>query len=126
MIPTATERAATATNAPAATNTAPAATAPAVSTQTGIVITLVAAYGASPGGVASVEAKVTPNAVCTLAYSTPSGTASEAEGLGQATADADGDVRWEWNISASTKTGSGQVVVTCGDASQTSNITIGP
>ena len=123
--PQSTETSAPATTAqPDATDTDRPATA-ATTPQTGIEITLVYAMGAPPGGDAYVEAKVTPGAVCDLDYTTPSGTASEAEGLDEKTADANGDLRWDWRISPGTDPGRGDILVTCGDASKSVNITIG-
>ena len=123
--PQSTESAPTATTAAQPTATPAATQAPAGTPQTGVEITLVYAMGGPPGGNAYVEATVTPGATCDLDYETPAGTESEAEGLEDRTADADGHIRWDWSISPGTEPGSGEVTVTCGDASQTVSITIG-
>jgi hypothetical protein len=99
---------------------APAAQ-PAVAT--GVQITSVT--GARPGGRATLAARTTPGAVCSIAYRTPAGTASVAQGLTNRTADASGVVSWFWEIGPSTRPGTGSVVVTCGGGSARSAIQIG-
>lgn len=79
-------------------------------------VQLVSVTGAPPGGRASVTAQTTPGASCSIAYTTPAGTRSSAEGLGTKTADPAGNVSWTWVIGRSTRPGDGSVVVTCGAA----------
>lgn len=120
--PTPTKPAATATVA-----IAPTATHPTGTPATGAQIVLVQTNAPPIPGTATVDATVIPPSIdCTLSYTTPSGTDSDAEGLGTKTVDASGTVHWEWMIGPNTDPGSGHVTVTCGDASQTVSITIGP
>jgi hypothetical protein len=79
-------------------------------------VEIVSVSGAPPGGLASVVARTSPNATCTLEYVTPSGSASRAVGLALQTADGDGQVSWSWRIGVATRRGAGQVAVTCDGA----------
>jgi len=88
-------------------------------------ITFVSVDGGSPGQNASVTVETTPNASCSISYTTPSGRASKAKGLGDKNTDADGKVSWTWLIGARTKPGTGHVTVRCGEKSATTQISIG-
>jgi hypothetical protein len=99
------------------------APAPRPGPATSVEITSIA--GARPGGRASVAVQTTPGASCSIAYRTPAGTLSTAQGLGTKAADANGMVSWSWNIGPSTRPGTGTVVVTCNGASASSPIQIG-
>jgi micrococcal nuclease len=81
--------------------------------------------GARPGGLATVVASTTPSASCTIAYRTPAGTNSTAQGLTPRTADSSGTVAWTWSIGPSTQPGTGGVVVTCDGSTARSSIQIG-
>ena len=89
-------------------------------------VTIVSATGGPPGGSASVVAQAPPPAQCSIAYRTPAGTMSQAEGLGPSIADASGRVEWTWAIGTGSRTGTGNVTVRCepGGAA-TVSITIG-
>jgi hypothetical protein len=100
---------------PAASSTTPSTQAPATS---GVAFTSV--NGARPGGQAAVNVQTSPNARCSLSYTTPAGTASTAQGLGPATADASGHVLWSWTIAANTQPGAGSLAVTCTPGGSTS------
>jgi len=94
-----------ATSAPIATATTATA---------GATVTIVSVTSPiSRGGTARLVAKGPPGAACRLAYTTPAGTPSTANGLGLATADSAGDLNWSWNISGSTNLGTGKVSLTC-------------
>lgn len=84
-----------------------------------------AVQGARPFGTASVSIKGPPNTQCTIAYFTPAGTNSTAQGLVPRTTDANGNASWSWVIGSSTRPGTGHVDVRCGSASASTNITIG-
>ena len=90
---------------------------------TGVQITSVT--GARPGGSARVVAQTQPGASCSIAYTTPAGTRSTAQGLNSKTADSNGMASWTWSIGSSTRPGSGTVVVTCDGQSTTTTIQIG-
>jgi hypothetical protein len=89
----------------------------------GVQITSIA--GARPGGRASVSVQTTPGASCSIAYRTPAGTSSTAQGLTTKTADANGTLSWTWEIGPSTRPGTGTVAVTCNGATARSPIQIG-
>ncbi len=76
------------------------------------------------------EVKITlqawQGAACFLAYYTPSGTLSSADGLGLVTADSQGRCTWEWHISANTLPGRGRVVISINDVEETHFIEILP
>lgn len=88
-------------------------------------VQLVSVTGAAPGGRASVTARTTPGASCSIVYTTPAGTRSTAQGLTTRTADTSGSVSWTWDISPTTRLGDGSVVVTCGGASVRGVVHIG-
>jgi hypothetical protein len=66
------------------------------------------------GGVASLSAKTSPGATCSIVVTWPSGNKSGAGGLKTTpTAGADGIVSWSWNVASTTKPGTAKVTVTC-------------
>jgi hypothetical protein len=93
--------------------------------QLSITVVFVTVKGAPPEGEASVTVKTAPNAACTVAYVTPSGTGSTARGLEPKRADGNGEASWTWTIGSSTRRGQGSVTVTCNGAKVTTRITIG-
>jgi hypothetical protein len=95
-----------------ATVAPPLAPAPQPAPASNVQITSVA--GSGPGGRATVVAQTTPGASCSIAYRTPAGTSSTAQGLGSKIADASGTASWTWEIGPSTRPGTGTVVVTAG------------
>jgi hypothetical protein len=88
-------------------------------------VAFTAVVGARPGGVASATVQTSAGALCSIAYVTPAGTSSKAQGLGAKTAGGDGVVSWTWNIGSSTRPGTGTVTVGCGGASVSAPIQIG-
>jgi hypothetical protein len=88
-------------------------------------VDIISIVGARPGGRATVTAQTSPDASCSISYTTPAGKRSIAQGLGAKAADANGMVSWAWNIGPATRRGSGTVVLTCNGASTTSPIQIG-
>jgi hypothetical protein len=72
-----------------------------------------------------IETLASPTASGHLAYRTPAGRASTAQGLGAKPAGANGMVSWTREIGPSTRPGNGTVVVTCNGASARSPIQIG-
>lgn len=113
--------------APAANGTTPGATGgqdlPNISGP--IAPQFVSVQGNSPGRSASVTVQTDPGATCTLAYTTPSGTRSNAAGLGQQMAGASGVVTWSFLIGGATRRGVGMLSVSCPGGSLSSPITIG-
>jgi hypothetical protein len=110
-----------ATSTPAQPQTPPQAK-PANSAASAVAFTSV--QGVKRGGSASATVQAAPGAHCTLAYTTPSGTASTASGLGPKTADSSGSASWMWKISPTTKPGTGSLSATCDGARATSGIQI--
>jgi micrococcal nuclease len=88
-------------------------------------VELVSVLGGPPNGRASATARTHPGAACTIAYRTPAGTSSVAQGLFPKTADASGSVSWSWQIGSGTRPGTGTVVVTCDGQSARAPIRIG-
>ena len=111
----------TATSTPTATLT-PMPTPTLTPTLPWVTITDVVA--SAPGGLARVTAETLPGAFCSIAYVTPAGTTSEADGLEPQTASGDGNVSWSWTISANTRSGIGTVTVNCGGVTDSAPITI--
>ena len=64
----------------------------------------------SPGGSATLVAKTTPGALCSITVNYKSGP-STAGGLGPKTADDSGNVSWTWQVGARTTAGTWQIVV---------------
>lgn len=102
---------------------APGATETSATPASGSIV-IVEVVGALAGGEARLTVAVAPGTACSIAYSTPSGTVSEAEGLIDATAGADGQITWRWIIGPSTNPGEGSVTVTCAGERVTTPITI--
>jgi hypothetical protein len=114
------------TPAPLPATATPAPPPPATNTPippASVVFTSV--QGARPFGTASVRIKGPTNTQCTIAYTTPAGTHSTAQGLVPRTTDGDGVAAWSWVIGSSTRPGTGHVDVRCGAAAASTNITIG-
>lgn len=88
-------------------------------------VTFVSVQGGPPGGTASVTVQTAANAYCSIAYYTPKGSRSVAQGLEDKTAGGDGRVSWSWKIGTNTAPGTGTVIVSCNGVSATANITIG-
>lgn len=73
---------------------------------------------------ATASVGTSPGASCTIVYTTPSGTPSNAAGLEAKTADAKGELSWTWTIGPSTNPGEASVKVTCNGHSATAKFTI--
>jgi micrococcal nuclease len=65
------------------------------------------------GARATVAARTTPGAQCSIVVRYKSGP-SKAQGLGPKTADAKGDVAWSWMVGTRTTPGSWPVTIMCG------------
>ena len=78
----------------------------------------------APGDYATLTARSTPNDVCTLSVTLPSGNVSRSSGLGSATINASGIATWRWKIDISTGAGSAHAVVSCGAGSTSASFTI--
>jgi Tfp pilus assembly protein PilZ len=78
----------------------------------------------APGSTAQLAVQTIPNAACSLAYTTPAGTASEARGLGVSAADAAGRVSWARVIGTATRAGTGTLRITCGSQVTTAPIVV--
>lgn len=76
------------------------------------------------GGDANLSILTTPGLACHISYTTPSGNLSEADGLGTTIADNNGRCGWVWRIGFNTAPGTGSVLVTAGEYSQTWEIMI--
>jgi hypothetical protein len=105
-------------------NGAPASSIPPTVSTTNRVI-FASVQGAAPGKIASVIVQTGSNVLCSIVYTAPPGSVSEATGLGNKNANEYGIVYWSWLISANTKPGTGTVTVVCNGVSATSPITIG-
>lgn len=62
-------------------------------------------------GTARLVIRATPGAFCFINYRTPSGNVSDAQGLENKTADTNGLCVWEWEIGRGTNPGTGAVIV---------------
>ena len=101
-------------NTPAPPPQQPATSGPAATAPAGLTVAIVSVTSPiSAGGTAMLVANVPPGAACRLAYTTPAGNPSTANGLGAATADGSGSISWSWNISGATNPGTGKLSVTC-------------
>lgn len=78
----------------------------------------------APGQTASVSVRTSPGAICSIMYTTPSGTISISRDLAGKTADGAGNVSWSWTIGSNTNPGTGSVRVTCGGQTATAQIQI--
>lgn len=113
---------------PTATAVPPTAThtpVPPPTATTGPTFTVVDFRSPVPvNGDAHVVIQTQAGATCFIFYRTPSGTASEADGLGPVTADANGVCTWTWQIGRGTNPGQGRVTISVGEYSQTLSIDI--
>ncbi len=117
--------AATATDATEAPPTAtPEPPEPSPTDEPGVEFAVIEIAGTHPGDFATVEIEAAPGTECSIAYRTPSDTASAAEGLEPRTAGSDGRIRWEWLIGQSTRPGNGEIVIDCDGTMQTFPIEI--
>jgi hypothetical protein len=64
------------------------------------------------GGRATFTIRTLPGVGCSIAYTTPSGLQSSAEGLGNKSAGANGLCSWTWTIGTSTRAGNGRMTIT--------------
>jgi competence protein ComEC len=71
----------------------------------------------SKGAIASLKAKTSPNAQCSITVYYKSGPSS-ASGLGSKTADGSGMVSWSWKVGIKTTPGTWSISVTCGGVTQ--------
>jgi hypothetical protein len=76
------------------------------------------------GSLATVSIKTTPGEDCTLAYETPKGTLSTAQGLGTKTADGNGVCSWQWQIGCNTAPGTGTLTIKVGESEEIYEIEI--
>ncbi|GEM_PF-4766163 len=88
-------------------------------------VEIVQVQGAALGGIASVTAKTTPEAMCSILYQTPNGLLATADTLFMHPADEQGSVSWRWVISRDSRTGAGRVKVNCNGAEATADLPIG-
>jgi cell wall-associated NlpC family hydrolase len=77
-----------------------------------------------PGQTATLRATTQAGASCSIAYTTPAGTSSTAQGLVAKQADGTGNVSWSWMIGTNTRPGTGTIRVTCAGQTRTTNIVI--
>jgi competence protein ComEC len=75
------------------------------------------------GSIATLTAKTSPNANCTIMVSYKSGP-SHASGLGSKSADAGGTVSWTWRVGAGTTSGTWPINVTCNGVTKSSTFTV--
>jgi endonuclease YncB( thermonuclease family) len=78
------------------------------------------------GTFASLEIQTSPNATCSLQYTTPAGTHSQAGGLGETGAGESGVCFWRWRIDSRTTPGSGILHITTQGVTETVAIEIVP
>lgn len=77
----------------------------------------------SKGSYASLTAKTSPNASCSITVYYKSGP-SKASGLEPKTADANGMVSWTWKVGASTTSGAWRIVVNCNGVTKETTFTV--
>jgi competence protein ComEC len=77
----------------------------------------------SKGANATLTAKTSPNASCTITVYYKSGP-SKASGLGPKAADASGMVLWTWKVGAKTTLGSWRIEVTCNGVTKETTFTV--
>lgn len=75
-------------------------------------------------GTARLVIRTTAGANCFINYRTPAGTVSDAQGLENKTADADGLCAWEWQIGQRTTAGTGTVIVSVNNYTESLPIVI--
>jgi len=112
---------AAATSAPATVAPAPP-TAPASAPAGGVTITREPGT-VRRGATATVAARTTPGAQCSIVVRYKSGP-SQAQGLGPKTAAANGDVSWSWMVGTRTTPGAWPVTITCGGASASTEVVV--
>lgn len=76
------------------------------------------------GSDAEVSVSTISGTMCFLAYTTPKGNVSEADGLGATTANSEGRCYWKWHISARTGPGKGTVSIKIGDVERSYSIEV--
>jgi beta-lactamase superfamily II metal-dependent hydrolase len=75
------------------------------------------------GSLATLTAKTSPNASCTITVSYKSGP-SHASELGPKSADARGTVSWTWRVGAGTTSGTWSINVTCNGVTKSTTFTV--
>ncbi len=121
--PTQTAASPSATAAPAASPT-PTPTPPATASPAQTVVTFVNAPLTVPHGQnATLQVKTAPNTSCSIEVDYKSGP-STAAGLVPKTSDGADNVSWTWKVGANTTPGSWPIIVTCGDGSAQTHITV--
>lgn len=88
-------------------------------------VTFLSVRGAPLSGTASVSVQTAPGVTCSIAYVTPAGTNSSAQGLVTRITDSTGRASWSWTIGTSTRPGVGAVAVYCNGLSAAADIRIG-
>ncbi|MBI5301768.1 MAG: hypothetical protein HY868_06510 [Chloroflexi bacterium] len=91
--------------------------------QTNSEVRFVSVSVVRPGGNAQVVVQTSPNALCSLMYVSTAGSFVNIPGANQK-ADGSGNVAWGWKIPSEARPGRGVVIVTCGNATAESPITI--
>jgi competence protein ComEC len=77
----------------------------------------------SKGSNATLSARTSPNASCSIVVSYKSGP-SHASGLGSKIADSSGAVSWTWKVGSGTTSGTWPISVTCNDITQTTSFIV--
>ena len=77
----------------------------------------------SAGGVATLKAKTSPGATCSITVYYKSGP-SKAQGLTPITANASGEVTWSWKVGARTTPGTWPIDVSCGGITQNTSFEV--
>ncbi|MBE3142117.1 MAG: MBL fold metallo-hydrolase, partial [Thermoplasmata archaeon] len=95
---------------------------PTVPVSGGLVIVSVTSP-VSPGANATLTAKASPNASCSITVYTKSGV-STAQGLDPKNADANGNVSWTWKVGTRTTPGTYNINVSCNNVTQTTTYTV--
>jgi len=80
----------------------------------------------SAGESATLTAKSSSGADCSISYTTPGGNQARAAGLEPQVADGAGALTWTWTIHVNTLPGTGAVRVICGGESAIAEIVISP
>jgi hypothetical protein len=88
-------------------------------------VEIVATEGTAPGGVATVRARTTPEALCAIQYTEPRGLIIVDPALSSRPADTEGAISWRWTIRPESRTGPGKVKVSCNGAEATAEVPIG-
>jgi hypothetical protein len=101
--------------------TVPAATIP--PSVSGVLEIVSVTSPISKGANATLTAKTSPNASCSITVYYKSG-ASEAIGLEPKTADASGMVSWTWKVASRTTSGTWKIVVICNGVTKETTFTV--